>query len=229
MHLTSGWHMPVSGVPPSSRPPPLGTISDGRLPIAHKITPTVLRCLYPKYANLSIHEGSSFNFYAKGSRFAIHQFKWSSGNINVSTWPFNNDLHTYDCHLSGKRHVMEPLAKIALCTVADPICQLFLHAWPRPFAAIAQQWWSSPPPPPEIKESCSHLRPALTTSGLPRAVSGTVGRSLTPIVSRIAPAAPTRVEGGSHQCHGVTTRERAASPAHSSPFSKHLGHRQVSV
>ena len=46
----------------------------------------------------------------------------------------------YDCDLCGKRHVMEPLVQLALCPVADPICKMLLHAWPHPFAAIAQQW-----------------------------------------------------------------------------------------
>ena len=41
---------------------------------------------------------------------------------------------------------MEPLAHIALYPKADRIRQLYIHAWPRPSCAVAQQWWSSSPP-----------------------------------------------------------------------------------
>ena len=127
-------------------PPPLGTISDGLLPIAHKITPSHLRRLYPTHANYNIHTATSFDYYAHSSWFSIRPFKWTSGNLNVTTWPLHDDLRVYPCHLCGTPHVMEPLAHLALCPSADPILQSLIHTWPHPFDAITQQWWATPPP-----------------------------------------------------------------------------------
>ena len=131
---------------PSLLPPlPLGTISDGLLPIAHKITLSPLRCLYPTHANYSIHTTTSFDCYAHSSWFSIRPFKLTSGNLNVTTWLLHDDLRVYACHLCGTPHVMEPLAHLALCPSADPILQSLIHAWLHPFDAITQQWWANPP------------------------------------------------------------------------------------
>ena len=141
----SKWIAYVCEWTPSLLPPPLGTISGGRLPIAHKVTPAHLRRLYPSHSNYNIHMGTSYDYYSHSSWFAIRPFKWLSSNLNISTWPLHDDLREYPCHLCGGQHVMEPLAQLALCPSADPILQLFLQAWPQPFNAIAQQWWSSSP------------------------------------------------------------------------------------
>ena len=127
-------------------PPPLGTISDGLLPIAHKITPSHLRRLYPPHANYNIHTATSFDYYAHSRWFSIRPFKWTSGNLNVTTRPLHDDLRVYPCHLCGTPHVMEPLAHLALCPSADPILQSLIHTWPHLFDAITQQWWATPPP-----------------------------------------------------------------------------------
>ena len=134
------------GTIPTPPPPPLGTISNGGLPIAHKITPSQLRRLYPTHAHHNIHVKSSFDFYSKSSWFAIRPFKWAAGIVNIGTWPMHDDFRDYTCHLCSTVHPMEPLAQLALCPATDHIRQLFMHAWPQPFCALTQQWWSSSPP-----------------------------------------------------------------------------------
>ena len=141
----SKWIAYVCEWTPSLLPRPLGIISDGHLPIAHKVTPTHHRRLYPSHSNYNIHMGTSYDCYCQSSWFAIRPFKWVSGNLNISTWPLHDDLKEYPCHLCGGQHTMELLAQLALCPSADPILQLFLQAWPQLFNAIAQQWWSSSP------------------------------------------------------------------------------------
>ena len=125
--------------------PPLGTNSDGRPPITHKVAPAHLRRSYPSHSNYNVHKGTSYDYYSQSSWFAIRPFKWVSGNLNISTRPLHVDLREYPCHLCGGQHVIEPLAQLALCPWADPILQLFLQAGPQPLEAIAQLWWSSSP------------------------------------------------------------------------------------
>ena len=52
---------------PAPPPPPLGTISQECLPIAHKVTPSLLHTLYPRHLHFNIDVTSSFDFYASSS------------------------------------------------------------------------------------------------------------------------------------------------------------------
>ena len=151
-------------------PPPLGTISDGLLPIAHKVTRSHLRRLYPTHANYNMH--TAFDYYAHSSWFSIHPFKWTSGNLSVTTWPLHDDLRVCPCHLCGNPHVMEPLAHLASSPFADPILQSLIHAWPHPFDAITQQWWATPPPVGDKRNFVRTLVPTSLHQAFPVPTSG---------------------------------------------------------
>ena len=123
-------------------PPPLGTVSFGSLPVCHRLTTSASRALIPHHNHYNIHVPSSFSFYNHSSWFSGLSCKWSSGNMNFSTYAFQNDLTPQTCHKGSQSHPLDVASFLSHCPSADHIVQTFIHAWPPPFNQVASIWWA---------------------------------------------------------------------------------------
>ena len=65
-------------------PPPIGIVSNGVLPVCHRLTTSISRSLIPRHYHQNIHVASSLYYYNQSSWFSGLPFKWSSGNMNFS-------------------------------------------------------------------------------------------------------------------------------------------------
>ena len=138
----------VLSPPQSSRPPPpIGIVSNGVLPVCHRLAKSISRSLIPRYCHHNIHVTSTFYYYNHSSWFSGLPIKWSSGNMNVSTYAYHVDLTPRVCQKCSHPHRLDVISFVSQCPCADHIISSFIYAWPAPFNRIASVWWSS----------CTHL------------------------------------------------------------------------
>ena len=76
--------LPRDGLGPLPPPPPMGCISEGPLPVTHKLTTAPIKHLIPCHKHENILVQSSLHFYNHTSWFKGIFFKWSSGNFNMA-------------------------------------------------------------------------------------------------------------------------------------------------
>ena len=81
-----------------SPPPPLGCISRGSLPVTHKLTTTSIKHLLSRHKDDDINVQSSFHFFNRTSWFKGLPSNWSTGNLNMASVAFHNDLRPWHCH-----------------------------------------------------------------------------------------------------------------------------------
>ena len=91
--LFSKWTAYSSFPPPQFRPPPpIGIVSNGVLPVCHRLTTSISRSLIPRHCHHNIHVTSSFYYHNHLSGLSGLPFKWSSGNMNFSTHAYHDEL-----------------------------------------------------------------------------------------------------------------------------------------
>ena len=124
-------------------PSPIGIVSNGVLPVCHRLTRSISRSLIPRHCHHSIHVISSFHYYSHSSWFSGLPFKWSSGNMNFSTYAYQDDPTPRACHKCSHPHPLDVISFLSHCLCADHIISSFIYAWPAPFNRIASVSWSS--------------------------------------------------------------------------------------
>ena len=126
-------------------PPPMGIVSKGVLPVCHHLTTSVSRSLIPRHYHHNIHVTSSFYYHTHSSWFSGLPFKWSSGNMNFSTYAYHDDLTSRTCHKCSHPHPLDVISFVSHRPCAGHIISSFIQPWPAPFNHIASVWWSACP------------------------------------------------------------------------------------
>ena len=113
-------------------PPLLGCISRGPLPVTQKLTTTLVQHLLPRHKHENIHVHSSFHFYHHTSCLKGLPFKWSTGNFNMATYVFHNDLRPRHCHACPDPHPMDVNSLVSHYPTCEHLVQTYFRRCPPP-------------------------------------------------------------------------------------------------
>ena len=94
-------------------PPPIGIVSNGVLPVCHRLTTSISCSLIPRHCHHNIHVTSSFYYYNQSSWYSGLPFKWSSGNMNFSTYAYHNDLSQRARHKCSHPHSLDVISFVS--------------------------------------------------------------------------------------------------------------------
>ena len=126
-------------------PPPIGIISNGVLPVCHRLTTSISRSLILRHQHHNIHVSSSFYYYSHSSWLSGLRFKWSSGNMNFSTYAYHDDLTPRTSRKCSHPHPLDVISFVSHCSCKDHIICSLIQAWPSPFNHVASVSWAACP------------------------------------------------------------------------------------